>query len=228
MFRDELQAAIEKAPPSALNELSTIVWRAHRSGQFDDDTAQRLAELVRARQVLSRPGLSPIARACHFRRARRQHSPDRAASIARRRQLAAACPMPPALAANFTCGELAVHKVIADDFALKGYCDRSVAEIAARAGVCETVVRNATRAAADQSMISVLERRRPGAKNLTNIIRIIRAEWKDWIAKRRKPPPASPIGCKKVDASASNLDRGAGFKDRNGIWRPKVRVSERC
>jgi hypothetical protein len=221
MFIDELREAIGKAPLSGLHELSTIIWKVHRAGHIDDATAQGLAELANARRLVLGRGLKPIGYAHRFRRAKPQRSPDKAASIDRRRHLAASCPMPPALAAGFTTGELAVLKIVADECQIKGFCDRSVAELAARAGVCETTVRNAIRAAElDHGMINVRQRPRPGAKNLTNIIRIIRAEWLDWLAKRGRRP-AQPIGCKKVNATAPDLERGEGFKDRNGIWRPK-------
>jgi len=44
--------------------------------------------------------------------------------------------MPPALAAKFTQGELAVLRIVADEVRRTGSCVRTVAEIAARAGVC--------------------------------------------------------------------------------------------
>jgi hypothetical protein len=42
--------------------------------------------------------------------------------------------MPPALAAKFTTEELAVLRIVADEVWDKGWCDRTYAELAARAG----------------------------------------------------------------------------------------------
>src|SRR4051794_16747019 len=78
---------------------------------------------------------------------RPQRSPDRQRSLERRRKLAASGPMPPALAARFTTGELAVLKIVADEVRTKGACVLSVAEMAARSGTSESTVRRALRAA---------------------------------------------------------------------------------
>ena len=43
-----------------------------------------------------------------------QRSPDRQASIERRRRLAASGPLPPAMAARFTVSELAVLRIVAN------------------------------------------------------------------------------------------------------------------
>src|SRR5918912_282566 len=60
---------------------------------------------------------------------------DRARSRERRRRLAYSGPMPSRLADQFTPGEMAVMKVVADEVRDHGKCDRALAEIAARAGV---------------------------------------------------------------------------------------------
>jgi hypothetical protein len=44
--------------------------------------------------------------------------------------------LPPALAAGFTTGELAVLRILAE---AHGVCDRSLNELAARAGVCRSL-----------------------------------------------------------------------------------------
>jgi hypothetical protein len=65
-----------------------------------------------------------------------------------------------------------------------GACDISRNEIGARAGVSLTVVKRALKRAELQlTMISVLRRPRSGRRHLTNIIRIIRAEWLTWLDK---------------------------------------------
>jgi hypothetical protein len=55
--------------------------------------------------------------------------------------------------------------------------------IAARAGTCRTVVKNALREARRLGLVTITERRRRGQRSLTNVIHIISREWRDWIAK---------------------------------------------
>ena len=73
--------------------------------------------------------------------------------------MAASGPLPPQLACHFTTSELSVLRVIADEVRHRGFCDRSVPEIAARAGTCVTTVRNALREARVLGLVSVRERR---------------------------------------------------------------------
>ena len=94
--------------------------------------------------------------------------------------------MPPAFAAGFTTGELAVLKVISDEWLAHGACDRSLNELAARAGVCHSLAKRAVRLAELDGLFTVQRRPRSGRKHLTNIIRIIRAEWLDWLRKGRR------------------------------------------
>ena len=53
--------------------------------------------------------------------------------------------MPSHLADQFTPGEMAVMRIIADEHRDRGGCARSIGEIAARAGVCPRTVQNALR-----------------------------------------------------------------------------------
>ena len=59
-------------------------------------------------------------------------------------------------------------------------------ELAARAGVCHSLAKRAVRLAELDGLITVQRRPRSGRKHLTNIIRIIRAEWLDWLRKGRR------------------------------------------
>jgi hypothetical protein len=83
-----------------------------------------------------------------FLRRPESKSPDRRRSIERRRRLAASGAMPPTLAAQYTVGELAVLRIVGDETHAKGTCDRSLAEIAARAGVCRKLAQLTLRLAA--------------------------------------------------------------------------------
>ena len=95
--------------------------------------------------------------------------------------------MPPALACKFTVSELAVLRIVGDEVRQHGRCDRTIAEIAARAGTCRAVAQNAIRTAARLGLVTVEERRREGQRNRPNIVRIVSKEWLAWIAKRPRP-----------------------------------------
>jgi hypothetical protein len=101
-----------------------------------------------------RPG-NPATRWTAFPKRIEQRSPDRQASIQRRRRLAASGPMPPAMAARFTVGELAVLRIVGDEVTANGTCDRSLAEIAARAGVCRKLAQLTLRMAAREGLIAI-------------------------------------------------------------------------
>ena len=134
-----------------------------------------------------KPAATHIAQAgprYSIKRSPEQRSPDRRVSILRRRTHAYGAVLPPHLAANFSPGELAVLKIVADECLAHGVCDRSRNELAARAGVSLTVVKRAIKIAElDHTLIHVLRRPRSGRKHLTNIIRIVRAEWRTWLDK---------------------------------------------
>src|SRR3712207_2877968 len=98
--------------------------------------------------------------------------------------------MPPSLACKFTVSELAVLRIVGDEVRQHGRCDRTIDEIAARAGTCRTMVKNAIRQAAKLGLLTVQERRREGQRNLANVIRVISREWLTWLAKA--------IGARKI------------------------------
>src|SRR4051794_10239941 len=109
--------------------------------------------------------------------------------------------MPPGLACKFTVSELAVLRIVGDEVRQHGHCARCVDEIAARAGVCRSMVKNAVREAARLGLLTVQERRREGRRNLPNVIRIVSKEWITWLARGRRAsrPTAEPlIGVKKT------------------------------
>jgi hypothetical protein len=159
-----------------------------------------------------RPGNAPWGRV-----RRRQRSPDKQASIERRRRLVASGPLPPPLAARFTWGEIAVMRIVGDECRVHGCCTLHIDAIAARAGVHRTTVQNALREAQGREgrpgIITVQERRRPGQRSLPNIIRIVSREWLDWL---RKGPSRSAMGvgskctaAKKSSTTDTALSLGA-------------------
>ena len=109
---------------------------------------------------------------------------DRGRSMVRKRTLAASGPMPPRLAAAFTTGEQAVLAIVAAEVREHGSCTRTIAELAARSGTSDSTVKRAVRQAVRLGLVTVEERRRPGRKNLPNVIRIVSADWRAWIERR--------------------------------------------
>ncbi len=194
MFSNALAGAIDAARPNQFDALSRQIWQAHGAGHIPDEAAQSLAERLHQRRNAggaAQGALFPMPAATDgqprqrswpgFARAREQRSPDRQKSIQRRRQLAASGVMDPAIACGYTVGELAVLRIIGDEVVAKGVCDRSIDEIASRAGVCRKLARNTIRLAERNGLILVQRRPRPGRKNLTNLIRVLSAEWMAWL-----------------------------------------------
>jgi hypothetical protein len=105
----------------------------------------------------------------------------RALAIERRRRLASSGPLPPSIACRFTTGELAVLRIVGDEVAQHGTCDRTLGEIAARAGVCRALAQQAIRKAAREELLTVEERPQPGRKSLPNVVRIMSQEWRSWL-----------------------------------------------
>jgi hypothetical protein len=232
MFMNALAGAIDAVHPKQIDYLSRQLWQAHAAGHIPDDEAQRLAEKLHRRR-----GESGAAQGALFRfpgsqtptinqtapriflRARAQFSPDRRKSIERRRRLAASGPMPPELACQYTVGELAVLRIVGDEVHAKGTCDRSLAEIAARAGVCRKLAQLTMRMAARDGLITVQRRPRPGRKNLSNVVRIISAAWQAWLKHRNHRPSADPQGEKNYPPRTQIQKRSFAMEERG---RPRV------
>jgi hypothetical protein len=230
MFLHALAGAIDAAHPKQFDYLSRQLWQAHAAGHIPDQDAQALAERLHGRR-----GDSGVAQGALFRlassqapakgqnapraflRAPESKSPDRRRSIERRRRLAASGPMPPTLACQYTVGELAVLRIVGDEIHAKGTCDRSLAEIAARAGVCRKLAQLTLRMAARDGLIAVERRPRPGRKNLTNIVRIISQAWLTWLRHRNHRPSGDPVqGEKTYPPRTKILGRGLAREDRSG------------
>ena len=174
----------KRAISATLGE-SGLTWRAHAEGEILDAEAEAISETLQGRraafaargaQRALSPSIGPSAR-----RRPAPRSPDRQASLERRRRQAASGAMPPALAARFTTGELAALTVITRQCQRSGICSLPIDAIAALAGVSRTTVQNALRATKAQGLIFARERRRPGLPSLTNVLRVISAEWAAWL-----------------------------------------------
>ena len=89
--------------------------------------------------------------------------------------------VPAKIAASFTMAELAVLTVVARQCQRTGVCTLHIDAIAALAGCCRTVVKNALRQARLLGLLLVKERRIPGLPSLTNVVRIVSKDWIGWL-----------------------------------------------
>jgi hypothetical protein len=117
MFTEAIARAVQAARTDELDHLAREIWRAHGAGVLDDAGAQAAAEAVQARRALERiqtaPGRKDAPGAAA--RPRRPRSPEKQASIERRRRLSASGPLPPHLACKFTVSEQAVLRIVGDE-----------------------------------------------------------------------------------------------------------------
>ena len=87
MFAEATMRAIAAAQMAELDHIAREVWRAHGAGILDEVAAQAAAEAIQARRAVARLGGLPATSKGPPRvTARRQRSPDRQASIERRRR----------------------------------------------------------------------------------------------------------------------------------------------
>lgn len=225
MFAERMGRLIDGAHTiTRLDWASGRIWQAYGAGEVGEQLTQSLADRIAARKAELRPGpkaVGQIARpASIFPPRKRQVSPDRRASLMRRRRMASSGPLPPALAAHFTVGQLAVMRVISDETRDRGQCAVTIAEIAARAGVCRSLVQQALHIAAGLGLLIVQERRRQGQKNLPNLVRLVSVEWLAWIKRGPKASPLAtrgrldPIGCRKENPTNTTNKKGSTERHR--------------
>jgi hypothetical protein len=179
----ELAASIER--------MKARTWRDADAQAFEQGSAPT--------KPASRLPIAPLASSVRPNRfVPRQHprSPDRQASRDRRRTLGSSSSMPPALRAFFTEGQRAVLCIVVGEVKRHGTCTLPYDQIAALAGVCRTTVQTTMHEARRLGLINITERARPGRKNLTNVIRIVSAEWLTWMKRgpRAHRPPLSDRG----------------------------------
>ncbi len=188
----KIKSAVAEAYPSELFDWYQAVCQMNAEGSLSDDEASALLLHIDARRAgktgdIARGALglkhsvANTARPSQFTRRRIQHARPHPERIERRRVLAASSPVPSSLVGKFTTAQLAVLRVVGDEVREKGYCDRSLAELAARAGVCRTVAQTLLRRLAGEGLLAIQERPQPGRKNLPNIVRIICRVWAAWV-----------------------------------------------
>src|SRR3954466_15466406 len=187
LFAEQLRRAVEASPRAELPAVSSLLWKAYAAGQVSEDQASELSEMIEARRALP-AAPKPIQRRLG---SRPRSSP---ASMERRRRWAASGALPPALAARFTLAETAVLAVVAAEVLRHSACTLTVGHIAALAGVSETMVRNALRAARGLGLLTLEERRLTAWRNAPNVVRIVSREWQAWLRLR-----GAGGGCKLVN-----------------------------
>jgi hypothetical protein len=208
MFVEELRRAVEVSPRCELAKVASLLWRAYAAGQVSEAEASELSEMIEARRALP-AAQKPVPRCLGSR-------PRSPASMERRRRWAASGALPPALAARFTLAETAVLAVIAAEVLRHSACTLTVGHIAALAGVSETTVRNALRAARGLGLLSIEERRLTAWRNAPNVVRIVSREWQAWLRLR-----GTGGGCKLVNPTPTQEKNTGPSAQRNRPWAAK-------
>jgi hypothetical protein len=183
MLTNQFSEAIAKASLHQLPDLTQTLWKAVTAGAIGWDEAEPLSEQLEVRRrLLTERKAGPLGT---YRTSPKDRTRANTEAWARRRRLAASGPMPPGLASGFTTGELAAMRIVADEVRDKGSCDRTLGELAVRAGVSIDTARRAIRQAARLGLITIEERRRYRQPSLSNVVRIVSREWLTWISKGR-------------------------------------------
>lgn len=197
MFVQQIETAIAAARTrAALAEVNRAIAGAFAAGAVSEVDHTRMWALSGTRYALlgqpkapspyTAPRGQPGGPPSYFppRRPTPKRSPD---SLRRRRALSRSRPMPPALEAHFTTAKLAVMKIIADAVREAGACTKTVSEIAARAGCCETSAKQAIREARALGFISTEQQPQWRSRHKATIIRIVSKAWIVWIKHAPKP-----------------------------------------
>lgn len=160
-----------------------------------------------------------------FQRLPPQRSPDRERSIRRRRTLAATWPMPPSMAGMLTTSQVAYARIVADEVHRTGACKLTLDAIAARGGMCRKTAKRAQDRLAKLKWITVDHRPVPGRKHLSNVVRIVCAEWSTWIAMGPKPRRIGGHSCPATEnQSSSSMNPAPAERPKRAL----ERVGKRC
>ena len=177
------------------DEKLETIWRDIGEGRLAGKAARVAVEAAEARRGASagraagntQPG-PKAALGLRSRPVRRwPRSPDRRASLKRRRRLAGSGALPQGLRGYYTQGEAACLAVIAQEARVHGFCALPNAKIAALAGVqSRSTVQKALKEAVRLGHITRDLRPIEAFRNDTNILRIISREWLAWLRLGRK------------------------------------------
>ncbi len=214
----------------SLDQLARAIWRGYSDGAIGDDDAAFLQSLIDrgrplavGRRGVGSRAIGMIASRFTPRRSRKLTDAQKQAARERRRKWGGSGVLPPQLRCYFSEGERSTLAVVANEIKHSGNCDLAVDKIGALAGVCRTCVQGALHEAKRLGLIKVIERRRPGARNLTNVVHIISAEWLTWI--KRGPSAHRPVRIGSTKNSAEKNLHGDDvfvsatktiFKKKNG------------
>jgi len=210
MLAEQITTAIRTATLVQTDNLAKQAWSAWGEGHLTDADAEAISRATEERRAALRSGRVPNHRSQFLSSSkhRRSVSPDRRKSIGRRRTLAASGAVPGRLACHFTQGEVAALTVVAREVKRKGRCELPIDAIAAMAGVCRTVVKNALREAQRLRLVSVTERPRPGRRSDTNLIAVVSSEWQTWLRLGRdRGQKPETHGIHKLDSGEITADR---------------------
>src|SRR5215203_2897079 len=120
--------------------------------------------------------------------------------------------LPPTLASRFTAAEPAVLSVVAEEARKHGTCTLTVGHIAALAGVPETTVKRALRAAQGLGLARIEERRLSAWRNAPNVVTITSPEWSTWLRMRRRG-----VGSNSQPPRIQESNKGTSAQ-RNRTW----------
>ncbi|UVO27031.1 hypothetical protein [Bradyrhizobium arachidis] len=194
--------------PDQLDNFARSVWHHLSRGVLTDDEATFLSNAVEKRRPLRAVNLAAgvmvgktaarmfsrfAPRACR----RRLTDHERTKRRHRKRMLGGSAVMPDNIRHHYTEGERAVLCIVAGEVKRQGVCELSIDEIGDRAGVGRTTVQNAMHHARLLGHLEIKERPQRGAKNLTNVVRVISDEWLTWI--KRGKSAARTIGSKSIE-----------------------------
>jgi hypothetical protein len=217
MFVEEIRRAVQAAPRNDLPRLAGLVWKGYAAGAIGDNEAQELAETIKAKKALPPPAKAARGRRCGSR-------PRSNESLERRRRWCASGKLPPQLASRFTLAEAAALAVIAAQVAKGGDCRLPIGQIAALAGVCSTVVKNALRQARRLELIEVEERRISWNRNAPNIVRVLSTEWRAWLRLNR----GQGGGGKLATGTDTKIYYSSSQRPSPAFKRPPERLTARC
>ena len=237
----EMRDVIAQALPAALPALREQLYALNVSGLISDRDAGELDETIEVRRKSPAPALAGLSLAAAIAPTtaritkfapRRQRSPDRTKSRERRRGLGGSSPLPEPLARRYTEGQRAVLFIVGEEIAARGVCGLSVAEIAARAGVCHRHAQMTLRLAESDGLVTITERPRKGQKHQTNLVRVLSKEWAAWLQRRRptgcKPTPSTGIQDSSSSLESRTAARGQvarGYRRGDSISGPARRLA---
>jgi len=229
MFDDMLQQLVSLTKVDQVRYFDRMVHHGRDAGNISDNEAKRLiigANARLAELMMAREQRNPPIRSYFPIRPKSQQTRQQAASgnrdpkrWERKRRLGGLAAVPPTEDyEGFTEGQRAVLYIIAADMREKGSCRCTHAEIADRAGVGQTTVRNTIREADRRGKIKVKQRPQWRNKWLSNVITIVCRSWMNWLKRFRPNLGLRSKGVKKptsTDTHGQERINGQPSHNRN-------------